>query len=84
MKMIMRTILTASIMAFAAAGGAHAQAPGAAVPELPSALQCEQGYGATVGWMVEESEEAMLWNMQKFDDACIQVWTNAVPAGQRS
>ena len=73
MKMTMKTILAAGALAMAAAGGAHAQStPGAANPEMPSALECKQGY-----------KDGMRWSKEDFDAACVKVRTNAVPAGQK-
>lgn len=71
MKMTMKAILAAGAFAIASTGGAFAQATGAANPEMPSALECKNGY-----------KEGMKWTKDDFDAACIKVKTNAVPAGQ--
>ena len=73
MKMTMKAVLAAGAFALAAAGGAHAQTatPGAANPEMPSKLECDNGY-----------KEDMRWSKEDFEAACIKVRTNAVPAGQ--
>lgn len=78
MKMTMKTMLAAAALAMATAVGAHAQTTpttpgtGAANPEMPSALECKQGY-----------REDMRWTKDDFDAACTKVRSNAVPAGQR-
>lgn len=68
MKMTIRAIIVAAATSFAAAGAVHAQDSA----EMPSALECKNGY-----------KDGMKWSKEDFEAACIKVTTNAVPAGQK-